>query len=159
MRRLILLILSGVLLAACSSIECPMNSRVYTTYKLQGTVKKLQDSLTVFANLGNGVDSIVLNRAIEVDSFLLPMSYANDADTFYFLYANKSGKLGRDTIVVEKTNQPHFESVDCNAVVFHTIKSVRFTTHMIENLSINNANVNYDATPSHFNITFKDRYQ
>lgn len=151
--------MSGLLLVACSNIECPMSSRVYSTYKLQGDIKKLQDTLTVSADLGNGIDSIILNKAIGVDSFQLPMSYANNSDTFYFLYANKNGKLGRDTIVVEKSNLPHFESVDCNAVVFHVIKSVRFTTHMIDSLSINNANVTYDATPSHFHITFKDRYQ
>ena len=68
------------------------------------------------------------------------------------------GNTYRDTIWVEKSNQPHFESVDCQISYFHTILSVKSTHHIIDSLSINNSQVNYDASKEHFHLYLKDRY-
>ena len=74
MRKLIVFIASALLLAACSSIDCPLNSRVFTKYKLAGNVKTLADTLTIYTTTALGKDSILINKDVKKDSFLLPMS-------------------------------------------------------------------------------------
>ena len=34
-------------LAACSSIDCPLNNRVYATFRLDAGMKTMEDTLTV----------------------------------------------------------------------------------------------------------------
>ena len=57
---------------------------------------------------------------------------------------------------VTKTNEPHFESVDCGLNYFHTLTGVRFTRHAIDSVVINQKSVNYDVSPKHFYIYFKE---
>ena len=62
-----------------------------------------------------------------------------------------------DTVWVEKQNLPHFESVDCNPAMFHTIKGVRTTHHAIDSIKINNDKVTYNDTKPHFLLYLKER--
>ena len=127
MRKLIVFITSALLLAACSSIDCPLNSRVFTKYKLAG------------------------------NSFLLRMSYRREEDVFFFEMKDTNRVIHRDTVRVRKEDHPHFEAVDCNPAIFHTIKGVRYTRHRIDSIVLNNSTVNYDATTTHFLIFFKGK--
>lgn len=158
MRKLVCMAALGVLLAGCSSIDCPLNNRVYATYKFAGTVTTLADTLTVSTPLSqaDGDDSVLVNRAIGVDSITLPMSYARAEDTFYFSFASAAGTTTTDTVVVAKQDQPHFESVDCNPAMFHTITGVSYTRHAIDAVEINNNNVDYNAAKAHFLVYLKD---
>lgn len=144
----------AVLLAACSTIDCPFNNTVMTKYRLRGDVTTLTDTLTVSAALAGGNDSVIINRDVRVDSFMLPMSYNREADVFYFQVAD-TAQSSTDTVTVTKQDQPHFESVDCSPSFFHTITGVTTTHHAIDSIVINNKNVTYDANPPHFYIYFK----
>ena len=141
--------------AGCSSIDCPLNNRVYAKYKLAGDVKTLTDSLTLSANLGDGNDSVIINKSVNTDSFQLPMSYQRSEDVFFMEIKNTTGSQF-DTIKVSKTNTPHFEAVDCNPAIFHVITGVKYTKNRIDTIVINNSNVTYDATKSTFLIHFKN---
>lgn len=143
------------IVAGCSSIDCPLNNRVYAKYKLAGDVKTLADSLTLSANLGDGNDSVIINKAINTDSFQLPMSYQRSEDVFFMELKNTNGAQF-DTIKVSKTNTPHFEAVDCNPSIFHVITDIKYTKNRIDTIVINNPNVTYDATKSTFLIYFKN---
>lgn len=147
----VVLLLAGVLLAACSSVDCPLNNTVYTNYKLMGTVTTLPDTLTITTTRTDGYDSVLINRQVNTDSFSLPMSYGRAADTLY-IHVNALV----DTLRIEKTNTPHFESVDCGVAYFHTITGVQYTRHAIDSIVINHKDVNYDATHQHFHIYFKE---
>ncbi len=140
-----------VLLGACSSVDCPLNNVVYTNYKLCGAVATLPDTLTISTTRVDGLDSVLINRQVNTDSFSLPVSYGNAEDVLFFRTNHLS-----DTVWVEKTNVPHFESVDCGLNYFHTITGVRFTRHAIDSIVINHKEVNYDASPKHFHIYFKE---
>jgi len=158
MRQLIPIVLV-LLLAACSSVDCPLNNRVYTTYKLAGDVTTLSDSLTVSTTKRSGVDSVLLNHISAVDSFSVPMSYQGAEDVLYFHLTNSDSITVDllDTVRVLKSDIPHFESVDCNPAFFHNINEVRYTRHAIDSIVIQNKNVSYDASKAHFLIYFKEK--
>ena len=56
-KSLMLLVVGALLIAGCSTIDCPLNNRVYSKYKLAGDVKTLNSKMTITANLHNGNDS------------------------------------------------------------------------------------------------------
>lgn len=156
MRKIIPLILFSILLlAACSSIDCPLNNTVYTKYKLAGNVTTLKDTLTISTNIAEGSDSVLINKDVSVDSFSLPISYERAEDVFYFEIKDTNRVTTIDTITVAKENKPHFESIDCNPSIFHTITGVKYTHNRIDSIAINNKNVTYDASRAHFHIYFK----
>lgn len=137
------------------SIDCPLNNTVVTSYKLMGSQPKLEDTLTIIAARSMGTDTVLLNRAVGIDSFILPISYAQPEDVFFFKIANKDGQVFRDTLRIAKDDQPHFESIDCPPAMFHRLKSVTCTHQTLDSVVINNENVNYDATNPHLYLYFK----
>ena len=66
MRKIIpFLFVLTVLMAACSSIDCPLSNKVQTKYMLKGKVTTLKDTLTIStARPAVGSDSVLLNRYI-----------------------------------------------------------------------------------------------
>ncbi len=140
-----------LLLAACSSVDCPLNNTVYSNYKLMGKVTTLTDTLTILTKRQNGSDTVLINQQVNTDSFSLPVSYGQEVDELYF-HTNAL----RDTVWVSKTNEPHFESVDCGLNYFHTIQGVRFTRNAIDSIVIKHKEVNYDVSKQHFYIYFKE---
>jgi len=155
MRKLIAVVGILIALTACSSIDCPLNNTVYTRYKLTGDITTLADTLTISAAISAGNDSVLINRDVNVDSFSLPISYQRDEDIFFFQLNDTNGVSTIDTVTVAKTNTPHFEAIDCNPSVFHSIKEVRHTRNRIDKIEINHSEVTYDATKTHFYIYFK----
>ena len=103
----------------------------------------------------NGTDSILINKDVKVTSLSVPMSYTQDADILYFEIHKKTSTT-IDTVKVEKTNIPHFESVDCSASYFHKITNVSCTHHAIDSIVINNPNVTYDKTKQTFHLYLKN---
>lgn len=79
-----LLVMAVAVVAGCSSIDCPLNNTVYTKYKLAGNVTTLNDTLTISVKRTEGSDTVLLNKALGVDSFSIPLSYSHDTDEFYF---------------------------------------------------------------------------
>lgn len=153
----------AMLLAAvgCSSIDCPVQNRVYTVYSLKkadGTADTLKtDTLSIVTRRHDGRDTTLQNRLTGVSSFELDISYVNPVDTLLLTLCDTAGYTYRDTVWVEKSNEPHFESVDCQISYFHTILSAQSTHHIIDSLSINNSKVNYDASNEHFHLYLKAR--
>ena len=156
MRHIIYIIGVVLALTACSSVDCPLNNVVYAKYKLMGDVTKLSDELTITTVRADGTDTILLNQQQNADSFELPMSFGQTVDELCLTRDRQDGsEVRRDTIWIEKTNEPHFESVDCGVNYFHTITGVRHTSHTIDSVTINKRNVNYDASVSHLYIYFR----
>ncbi len=151
MRKLLYLLLGATTLAACSSIDCPLNNTVSSNYVLRGSVATLPDTLTISSMRSDGFDSVLINKQLDTDSFSLPMSYNRPED----ILVMQTNSLF-DTIRVEKTNTPHFESVDCGVNYFHTITNVTYTRHAIDSVVIHHNIVNYDASQQHFYIYFKE---
>ena len=169
MRKIVIILLVAVI-AACTSIDCPVQNRVYTVYDLKksdGTTDTLsKDTLWVWSQRVNGTDTVisrVVNGSVELNyfhgssatSFELPISYTQPEDVLYMLLRNSTGAFYLDTVRIKKENFPHFESVDCQAAYFHEITAVTTTPNIIDSIVINNPHVNYDATTAHFYLYFK----
>jgi len=155
MKRLVPITFISAMLAACSSIECPLNNvveAVYTLQKSTGLPDTLYDTLTIFTRRSDGTDTILLNKAVQTTSFELPMSHTNETDELYFLIGSIT-----DKVTVTKTNTPHFESVDCTPSYFHQITDVQWQGSLIDNIIIKNQEVSYDTTTNMY-IVFKKSY-
>ena len=157
-------------LAACTSIDCPVNNRVRTIYalmKADGTPDTLnKDTMWIWTPRIDGNDTLVSHQTqnnLELNFFFgssattfdLPISYTQPEDVLYVLVKNISGTQYRDTIRIQKENTQHFESVDCQASYFHTITAVSTTHEIIDSIVINNPNVNYDQNTTHFKLYLK----
>ena len=154
MKRLAYLLL-GVMMAACSSIDCPVDSTVTTLYQIRnsdGTELTLSDTLTVTTARSDGKDTIIYNKGIAISEFSLPISYLHPEDVLVFSFDNSNNDSLHvaDTVWIKKEDYPHFESVDCNTTYFHTITDVRYTCNYIDSIVINNPKVTYDSQTVHF---------
>ena len=161
-RALPFLAVAAMLLAvSCASIDCPMNSLVYTQYQLRtpgGAVDTLVETLTISTTRTDGYDSVLINKNVATTEFSLPISYSQPEDVFFI--ETKDSVLKNsifDTITVTKEDYPHFESVDCSPAFFHTITGVNCTHNVIDSVVIVNPDVNYDTSQKHFYIYFKHR--
>lgn len=158
MRKIIGILFVLSLIVACTSIDCPVKNRVYTSYALyqpDGSPDTLGvDTLWVVTRRADGVDSVLVNRLCgsSATGFELPISYMQPEDTFLIILADTAGHYYPDSIFVKKEDYPHFESVDCQASYFHHITSVRCMGNIIDSIVIINPEVNYDETAEHFRI-------
>ena len=71
---MVLVMMAMMIMAGCSSIDCPLNNTTYTKYKLMGNITTLADTMTISTTKTEGQDSILINRDVNVDSFILPMN-------------------------------------------------------------------------------------
>ena len=164
--RLLPLIVGGLLagLTACSSIDCPVQNLVYTQYalmKADGTTDTLAvDTLSIWTRRADGSDSLLLNRlcGATATGFDLPISYTHPEDVLVTLLADTLGHHYLDTIRIKKDDQPHFESVDCQAAFFHTLTAVSATHNAIDSIRINHASVTYDTQNTHIYLYLAPRY-
>jgi len=149
MRKLFLLIAVAALVAACTSINCPLNNTVAAVWRFSAT---LDGSLTVSANLHDGGDTVLINAQSSTDSLKMPMSYASEADTFTLTYAEGDSVLLADRLIIKKTDTQHFESIECSPSVFHHIDGVEFDGVFIDSVSIRNPNVTYNTVSANIII-------
>lgn len=154
----VVLSLLAALFVGCSSIDCPLNNMVYTTYLVCGSDGErdtLRDTLTVTTTSIEGYEQVVLNMDVDIDSFTLPISYTQETDVFYVELHDSLYNYRYDTLSVSKTNVEHFESIDCTPSFFHTITGVTYTRNAIDSIVINDTEVNYDTSKKHFKIFFR----
>ena len=154
-------ILLIMLLTACSSIDCPVNSIVETIWEVyddDGLELSLSDTLTVTTVtmdgnevvILNGKDNTVLNKLTEKAKFNLPISYSHPEDILVFHFDNSNIDLHvTDTVWIKKDDYPHFESVDCNMIFFHKLTGIRYTQNYIDSIVIKNPSVTYDYETVH----------
>ena len=161
MMKRFFIFLFPLLVAACSSIDCPIENQVYTVYHINNNVGEettLEDTLYVWTQRADGTDTLLIGRATGQSSLQLPISLRNTEDMFVFLISDTLRQMTLDTVWVSKSDTPHFESVDCKATFFHELLGVRSTHNGIDTVTINNPHVNYDPSQEHFHISFKSRY-
>ena len=159
MRKIIPMLIAALLITACTTLDCPMNNTVSVRFALRGLVDTLADTLTIMAVRPDKDDSTLFNRGVETTYLLLPMSYSQDEDELRFEMIDTITKtVTTDIVKIQKTNQPHFESVDCNPAFFHTITGVTHTKNAIDSVVINNPNVDTDETKEHLYIYFHPHY-
>lgn len=149
--RLLPLLLAA--LTACTNIDCPLDNVVALTCGIYSAEDKaataLRDTLTVKA--GGVRDTVLLNKALNISSFQLPVRHGVAEDTLLFRFSNEHGQAATDSVLLRHSNEPHFESVDCPTAVFHRLTDVRWTSHAlslmpltIDSVAIVRREVNYE---------------
>ena len=151
MRKIVVLLWTALILAACDSANCTLDNTVNTIYLAKDT---LHDTLTVSTRRADGTLDTLINRGINLTTLTLPISYNHPEDTFLLSYKRLDAV---DTVWVAKEDYPYFESVECNASFFHKLTAVRSTHVGIDTIVILNSNVDYYATIPHFLIYFTPR--
>ena len=146
MRKAFFLVLAVLGLGACTSLDCSVDNVVMLNVSIPDTLKA--DTLDVYT-IVNGKDTALYTNGTGITSLSLPMSYSQDADQYLFTFTDKAGVTSTDTVVIGKTNQPRFESVDCTPQFWHTITSATTTHHRVDDISINEAEVNNDQSKKH----------
>lgn len=138
-------------LSACSNIDCPLDNVVSLQCNLYDA--STQSALTlsdVLSVTPAGRDTLLLNQATGIKSFLLPLKEAGTQDTLLLHFANAQSAVQVDTLFVNHTPQPHFESLDCPSSVFHTLNAVRVSAQgsansaIVDSVSLVRPIVNYD---------------
>lgn len=139
-------LMMATVLTGCNDDGCTLNNIVLARYGFykptgEGVIQAtaLSGTLTVRAF---GTDSILVNQEQGARGLTLPMSYYHDADTLVLEYFDET-LLGRDTIIVGKSNTPHHESVDCPTAMFHVITGAQCTRHVIDTVLVIKPTVNY----------------
>lgn len=161
MKTKLLLTLGGAALlcstfSSCNETACPLNNTVaaqFNFYAMQnGSLEAIQieDTLTVTAA---GTDSILINREKSAPYIRIPLSYTQPVDTIALRYANASGRVVYDTIMITKDSYQQYEAPECPTVTFHNVKAVRSTHRYIDTVQITNPNIDYNATEN-FKIVF-----
>ncbi len=143
---------AAALLAACSNIDCPLDNVVMMQCNLYSSETRSALTLTDTLNIRPaGRDTVLLNRATGISSFLVPLKESDTRDTLLLVLSNTTGQTATDTLFVDHTPQPHFENLDCPASVFHTVHAVSATSHplsqlplTIDSVSLVRSTVNYD---------------
>lgn len=157
MQRLTVATLVALAFTACTSIDCPVENVVETSYKLlkaDGTQDTLStDTLTISTTRRDGNDTVLLNRSLNTTAFTLPISSGAETDTLLLELTDSLGST-YNYIYVTKTDQPHFESVDCSMSHFHTITNVTWSGSDIDSVVINKTSVNYDSSTPHLYLYF-----
>ncbi len=147
-------LLLAVILIGCESVSCPLNNTVVCRYGFYAASSgngglssiSVADSITVTAM---GTDTTLINRQYNQSSLELPMSFYAPADTLIWTFTSPdttliSHILGRDTIVVCKTNRHHFDDPSCPVHIFHHIDSIAYTHNLIDSIIVATPDVNYD---------------
>ena len=159
--RHLLLFAFVMAVAACSTIDCPVQNKVAVNYSIKTysngveIADTLKDTLFVWSTRSDNEDTLILNRAYDKRSFSLPISYTHPEDKLVFCILKANNVATIDTVWLKKEDIPHFESVDCSAHFFHTLTDVRSTHIGIDTIFIKNPSVTYDPSADHIHIHFK----
>lgn len=152
-RFLVVSVMAVVAVVSCTSIDCSVNSVVSCVYGFRSPADEkvtLINPITVVAHRPmDGSDSVLVNRLANAKELMLPMSYALDADTLDFIIERVTQQgdtiISKDQVIVTKTNEPVFESVDCTPRYNHTITNVQSTHNVIDTLVVKKAFVTTDV--------------
>ena len=126
-------------LAACSTIDCPVQNKVAVNYAVKTIVggvevnDTLKDTLYVWSTRSDGDDTLIFNSGIDISSFSLPVSYTHPEDKLVFCLVDTNKVAKIDTVWI----------------------AVRSTHEAIDTIFINNPKVNYDPSLDHIHIHFK----
>lgn len=140
-------------LVGCNGSDCPLGNtvRMHGVFYKSGadSTTSISDTLSVIAL---PLDTVLVSKTIDVSTLSLPLSNGEETDVLLFTWTTAAGEVV-DTMVVSKTNQAHFENLDCSASYFHSLRSVTFSERtptsafptVVDSVVIVNEEVNYDT--------------
>lgn len=150
-------ILGEISITGCSSNDCPLIGRPSARFdffnSLTGSLFQFNDTLTVYSL---GTDSILINKDTKINYFTLPLNYTSNETTFILNYKqlnDSTPTILRDTLLIYHTNIEHFVSLDCGIKMFYHLDSIRYTTHVMDSIIMQNPEID-DHEKGNFKIYF-----
>ena len=135
----VLLVLAALLLTACNSKGCydDMSVKVYCVFYSDSTKKAVSvDSVTV---KGVGSDSIIYDN--ETLSQLELDLNSNATETKYVIQTVSNSDVFTDTLTLQHTNKPWFQSMECGCMVFSTLTGCTTNGDIFKSVTIEDKNV------------------
>ena len=130
-----------VALSACNENDCSLTNVALAHFdflsgsgKSVTTTSEITVTGTIVDEAGEARTDTLYNKA--TSSLDLPISYADN--TTYVLHHTEAI---RDTIWLTHDNIPHIADIDCGAMMFHRITSVRHTTNALDSIKLVNPEV------------------
>ena len=142
-----ILLLCIAAIAACDNgYDCELNNTSYNNigfYTIEdGKEQPYAYSAPLSVSLMiNGEDRVMINHITDAGEVQLPMSYTQDCDTVVFHYEDNLC----DSLYIDHTNNPYYQSMECGTLMFHQIEGVKHTNMWIEKATIENKNVNFEG--------------
>lgn len=81
-------------------------------------------------------DSLVYNNSTNISSLLLPLKDDTTLTQYLLTYRGKT-----DTLTILHTNEMNFIDMACGCVCYHTIDSISYTTHWMDEVELINQQV------------------
>ena len=136
MRRIVVvLFLTLIVLAACTSIDCPVQNKVYTNYNLyksDGSVDTLTvDTLTIVTKVADGTLDTLLNQSTGITYFELDISHTQPEDEFY-LFLNDT--LGNAYTATPSLSSTPLLSVTQTSIMIQTSNISAFISRLVISL-------------------------
>ena len=138
------ILLTAALSSCDNGYNCSLNNVAYNRmgfYSLNGNTIESGYNLPAELEISmmiNGQQTDVIgngNKGVQ-----LPMSYTHECDTVLFSYS--SGLA--DTIYVQHSNIPFYQSMECGTVMYHNIRGVEYTRNLIDSIAVADKFVNFD---------------
>lgn len=134
--------------------ECPLNSTSLARFEFRDSKTHASVQLTNGATI-TGIATIdgkteidtVFNKA---ESYMsVPLSYTDE--TTYVIHYTETM---RDTIRLKHKNMPFVSDVECPAMMFYEVESMRFTTNALDSVTLVNPRITNEETIN-FNIFYR----
>lgn len=157
MRGVITGLLTLIGMAACTSVDCSIASKVVCNWQFEApdSAARTLNVSVASSRVSDGNDTVIINNMPVTGMLNMPMSYAQNADTLYLAFIDNQEVVGYDVVIVEKTNEPYFEDIDCGARMHHTIQSVMSSHNFIDSIYISSPKVNTDAAKENLHIVLR----
>ncbi|MBE6276464.1 MAG: hypothetical protein E7096_09025 [Bacteroides sp.] len=151
-------ILLGVAFATlwtgCGDAECPLSSHAVARFDFLDSKTHHPVGLTNGATI-TGI--IYLDNHPEIDTLFnqannymsLPLSYTEQ--TTYVMHYSETL---RDTIELTHKNIPFVKDIECGAMMFHQVESMRYTTNVLDSVVLVNPDINNEEK-TNFNIYYR----
>ena len=147
MKAKIILFLASIflLVSSCDLLDCTQGEVSYLRMSIcdsQDNTVVLPDTLTITTC---GIDSVLVNKDMNISEILLPLSYHALVDTFVMHYSGEFYAI-TETLFVSKTNNIYFESPDCPTLMMHTILSASCTQNLFDSVKVVSDKINFEET-------------
>lgn len=157
MKKLLFTISTGILLGlsvGLTSCSDDNNCSIVGRSMVNCTIKTINpeteaienDTIKSLTITALGTDSIILNRAIDVTSLSLPLSYVSDTTILVLHYDYEADPKIADTLYIKQKNIPFFESMECGYSMLQSIIEVTCTKNQLNSVSIINNTANTNGT-------------
>lgn len=145
---LLIVVTMAGLTSGCNTQGCTDNRSALPLMGLYSSTTKARivlDSLDI-GGVGAPGDSLLIHSGQSVQSLYLPFRYDSDQTSFRIHYDYKLQGLDDpaldDIINIRYTTEPYFASEECGAFYIYTIRSLTYTTNLIDSVAIVDSVIN-----------------